>query len=107
MKCPRCGKDGTVALVDGRDYHGPMFICSDKDCRPTERRRESAMRKISLAAQIEEIEREIELRIRVYPRLISKGEMRKSVADYHMERMRAVLHTLEWLQKNEARIKSD
>ena len=60
---------------------------------------------ISLAQQIEEIEREIKMRVGVYPRQVSSGKMRQSVADYHMERMKAVLRTLEWLRENEAEIK--
>ena len=51
--------------------------------------------KFSLAQQIEEIEREIGLREKVYPNLVRKGEMRQSVADYHMARMRAVLRTVQ------------
>jgi hypothetical protein len=61
---------------------------------------------ISLAQQIEECEREIALRNGVYPRMVSSGKMRQSIADYHMARMKAVLATLEWLQKNEAAIKA-
>jgi len=62
--------------------------------------------KLSLAQQIEEVARELGLRKQVYPRLVSTGKMRQSVADYHTARMRAALATLEWLQKNEARIKA-
>jgi hypothetical protein len=61
--------------------------------------------KISFAQQIEEVEREIRLRNDVYPRWVSSGKMRQSVADYHMKRMQAVLETLLWLQTNEAVIK--
>lgn len=60
---------------------------------------------ISIAQQIEEIEREIALRQRVYPNQVRTGKMRQSVADYHMQRIDAVLKTLLWLQANEARIR--
>lgn len=53
--------------------------------------------KISIGAQIEEVEREIGLRKQVYPRQVSSGKMRQSVADMHLARMEAVLKTLRWL----------
>ena len=53
--------------------------------------------KISINAQIEEVEREIGLRKQVYPRHVSSGKMRQSVADMHIERMESVLKTLRWL----------
>jgi hypothetical protein len=61
--------------------------------------------KISIDQQIEEIERELDERSRVYPRLIAKGTLRKSVAEYHVERMKATLATLMWLRDNELLIK--
>jgi len=48
----------------------------------------------SIDAQIAEVEREIRLRIDVYARQVSAGKMRRSVADYHTDCMRAVLDTL-------------
>lgn len=48
----------------------------------------------SINQQIEEVEREIALRERVYPHQIASGKMRQSIADYHMNRMKAVLDTL-------------
>jgi hypothetical protein len=53
--------------------------------------------KISLRAQLEEVERELKLRQRVYSHQVSVGKMRMSVAEYHMERLRAVKRTLERL----------
>ena len=50
--------------------------------------------------QIEEFEREIALRKNVYPNLVAKGNMRQSVADYHMARIEAALKSLEWLRDN-------
>jgi hypothetical protein len=62
--------------------------------------------KHSIGAQIEEVEREIKKRREVYPRLVSRGEMRQSVADMHTDRMVAVLATLRWLESNEVKIKA-
>jgi hypothetical protein len=57
---------------------------------------------MSLAQQIEEIERELKLRREVYPRMVARGAIRQSVAEYHMQRMQAVLETLQKLQENAA-----
>ena len=59
--------------------------------------------KISLRAQLEEVERELKLRQRVYAHQISVGKMRMSVAEYHMLRLRAVKRTLEKLIEQEAK----
>lgn len=61
--------------------------------------------KISLAQQIEEIDREIELRVEVYKVQVFKGKMRQSIADYHMARINAVRATLVWLQQIEPLLK--
>jgi hypothetical protein len=53
--------------------------------------------RFSLSQQIEEVRRELQLREKVYPNMVRKGQMRPSIADYHMDRMRAVLRTLEKL----------
>ena len=58
---------------------------------------------ISLAQQIEEVERELSIRDGVYARRVSSGKMRKSLADYHIERMRAVLQTLQELEARNAK----
>jgi hypothetical protein len=57
--------------------------------------------KISLRAQLEEVDRELTLRQRVYSHQISVGKMRASVAEYHMLRLRAVQRTLETLIEQE------
>ena len=59
--------------------------------------------RFSIAQQIEEIERELRMRQEVYPRMISKGKMKQSVADYHMARLAAVLTTLQNLATGESR----
>lgn len=63
------------------------------------------MSKISLNQQIEEVERELAMRARVYPGLVSRSKLSQSIADYHVARMRAVKATLEWLRDNETEIK--
>ena len=62
--------------------------------------------KVSLDQQIEEVDRELALRRDVYEIAVSKGKMRRAVADYHMNRMKAVRATLVWLQENEPTIKA-
>jgi hypothetical protein len=56
--------------------------------------------KFSIGQQCEEVEREIQQRSQVYPRLVSNHQMRQSVADFHMARMEAVLESLRWLEAN-------
>lgn len=60
----------------------------------------------SLKAQIAEVEAEIEMRKRVFPGLVSRRTMKEAEADYKIETMRAVLATLQWLERNEAKIKT-
>jgi hypothetical protein len=64
-----------------------------------------ARRKISLAQQVEEIDRELERRKHDYPRLISRKKLRQSEADYQTERLWAARATLEWLQEHEDYVK--
>ena len=71
-------------------------------------RKESVMptaspRKHSLRMQIQEVEREIRMRRQVYPRLISKGQMRNGEAVELIETMESVLETLQQLQEQEQR----
>lgn len=61
---------------------------------------------ISLAQQIEEIEREIELRAGVYARAVASGKMRQSIAEFHTARIAAACATLKWVQRNEVAIKA-
>ncbi len=63
------------------------------------------MKKISLGAQLEEIDRELALRRKVYPRLVATREIRESLANLQMERLEGVRRTLAWLQANEILIK--
>jgi hypothetical protein len=57
----------------------------------------------SIEAQIEEVEREIKLRRKVYPHQVATHRMREAVADYHMRRMEAVLETLKGLKREPGR----
>lgn len=51
----------------------------------------------SLEAQVEEVERELEMRKRVYPRMIVARSLRQGQADYYITRMMAVHTTLKQL----------
>ena len=62
------------------------------------------MATFAITQQIEEVERELALRAKVYPNMVRRHQMRQSVADYHMARLRAVLDTLEWLSQNRTRV---
>jgi hypothetical protein len=54
--------------------------------------------RVSVAQQIEEVEREIALREDVYKRkYVGRDQSR---GEFHLNRMRAVLATLRWLQEN-------
>jgi hypothetical protein len=59
------------------------------------------MAKISIIGQIGEVEREIAMRERVYPQLVAASKMKSPEADMLMERMRAVLATLRFVQTYE------
>lgn len=60
------------------------------------------MSKVSLVSQILEVEREIQKRRQVYPRLVAKGDMRQAEAELLIDRMKAVRETLNFLQSHEA-----
>ncbi len=62
--------------------------------------------KITLAQQIDEVERELQQRAAVYPRQVSANKMSQTRADFHVARMRAVLRTLCWLKEHEAAIRA-
>jgi hypothetical protein len=59
------------------------------------------MARIPLAVQIAEIEREISLRRRVYPRWIASGRMKEHDADRHIATLEAVLATLNCLEREQ------
>jgi hypothetical protein len=61
---------------------------------------------ISLAQQIEEVEREIKLRESAFQSYGRAGKMRSSEVEFHIARMKAVLTTLRWLQANEVAIRA-
>ena len=54
--------------------------------------------RVSLADQIAEVKREIEMRKAVYPRLIGQEKMTPSEGETFMLRMIGVLRTLEWVR---------
>jgi hypothetical protein len=57
---------------------------------------------LPLSEQIACVEREIELRRRVYARRVADRKMSRATADREIERMAAVLDTLIWLRDNAA-----
>lgn len=61
---------------------------------------------ISLNQQIEEVQRELDQRAKVYPRLNAKGTLPRHIGDYQVQRLQAVRTTLQWLKENEKLIKS-
>ena len=61
---------------------------------------------ISLAQQIEEIEYELKQRATVYSNIARKVPHRKSELDFHVERMKAVLTTLRWLETHNDEIRA-
>jgi len=52
------------------------------------------MMRISLRAQIEELEYELRMRTEVYPRLVRRGRMRAGEAELHKQRLEAAIRTL-------------
>jgi hypothetical protein len=59
------------------------------------------MSEVSLRQQLEEVEYELGMRRKVYPRLASSGKERESVLEYHTKRMEAVAATLRRLIEEE------
>ena len=60
---------------------------------------------VSLAHQIDEINRELGQRKLVYPRLVASGKMRESIAAFQMARLEAARDALLWLAAHELTIK--
>ena len=59
------------------------------------------MRKISLGEQLAEIDRELTMRSRVYPGLVTRRKMRQSEADYQIACMEAIRETVSWAFRNQ------
>lgn len=51
-------------------------------------------------AQIAEVQRELALRRNVYPHMVSQGKMKQGEADLCLDRMTAVLKTLDYMAAN-------
>lgn len=64
------------------------------------------MAKISLIGQIAEIDREINMRERVYPREVDSGKMKQGEAEMLMQRIHAIRETLLFIQKHETEIRA-
>lgn len=50
--------------------------------------------------QIKAVEREIGMRLRVYPAWVGKGKMKQEAADHEIAAMRAVLETLKEVKRD-------
>lgn len=59
------------------------------------------MRKFPISVRIAEVRREIALRHAVYPGWVTRGKMRQSEADRHIDIMQDIHDTLVWLQEHE------
>lgn len=59
--------------------------------------REQTPVKVSINGQIAEVRRELALRAQVFPKRVRDGKMKQSEADLCMDRMRAVLATLDFM----------
>jgi hypothetical protein len=64
-----------------------------------------SVKKISLTAQIAEVDRELVQRKDTYARLVATRKLRESHANFQMAHMQAVRDTLAWLLENENLIK--
>ena len=64
------------------------------------------MKRYSLDAQIAEIERELIIRDRVFADRVATRKMKAGEAEYRIDCLRAVMRTLEWLKRNEVRVRS-
>jgi hypothetical protein len=62
------------------------------------------MRKYPITVRIAEVRRELALRKAVYPGQVTRGKMRQSEADRHLDIMQDVHDTLVWLQENEQKL---
>ena len=56
---------------------------------------------ITLGMQVACVRREIQMRERVYPKLVGAGKMKRHIADIEMAAMRAVLATMVYRMKAE------
>lgn len=62
--------------------------------------------KISIIGQISEIDREIQQREALYPRLVREGKMKEEMRVLLMDRIYAVRATLLFCKENEAAIRA-
>lgn len=61
--------------------------------------------KISIIGQISEIEREIAMREKLYPREVQSGRMKQEFAEMAMARIYAIRATLDFCRENERDIR--
>jgi hypothetical protein len=55
--------------------------------------------KIGIDEQIKAAERELAMRVHVYPHRVASGKMKQEAADLELTRIRAILRTLEAVKK--------
>lgn len=60
---------------------------------------------VPIKDQIAELKREHAIRQKVYPTWVARERMSQKEADQHLERLSAAITTLEWVERNEAKIK--
>lgn len=60
----------------------------------------------SIKAQIAEAKRQLAMMRGVYPDMIALGKLDRAGADCDLSIMTSIVGTLEWLERNQARIKS-
>lgn len=58
---------------------------------------------VPIAAQIEEVERELAMRAHVYPRRVAAGKMSERASDQQITALRAVLETLRKVRESHGR----
>lgn len=62
--------------------------------------------RIPLTEQIAELKREAAIRERAYPTFVARGQFSQADADKQRARLSAAISTLEWLQRNEAKVRT-
>lgn len=61
---------------------------------------------VPLTEQIAEVKRELALRENVYPTFVARGRMTALEAERHTVRLTAALHTLMWVERHQAKLRT-
>ncbi len=62
--------------------------------------------KYSIGAQVNEAKRQLAMMEIIYPDMVKLGRLDQSAADIDKKIMKAVVETLEWMEKHEKAIRS-